>query len=175
MALAFLLAAALVSGAPISPSARPVTRSFAVDLRSKVISFDVPLMSADGAQAYLFWCEGGTDFAGLNALAERHPARHSGVLMCVLNEGDHRDEGSLLADADEAPWFSRGMFRSEHLDAHDAQPALGRVRTFRIRGMLLTLTASHIKTDAKGVRAFTLDVTVQADVSDGTTVAGNLR
>src|SRR5690348_6534640 len=102
MALAFLLAAALASAAPISPAARPVTKSFPVDLRSKVISFVVPLKSADSGEAYLFWCEGGTDFAGLNALAERHPARHSGALMCVLNEGDHRDEGSLLADADEA-------------------------------------------------------------------------
>jgi len=175
MPLALLLAAALAHNAPVSPAVRPVTRSFAVDLRSKVISFEVPLIAADG-QAYLFWCEGGTDFAGLNALAERHLTRQSGALMCVLNEGGQRDEGSLLSDGDEAPWFSRAMFRSEHLaNALSGDPALGRVRTFRVRGMLLTLTASRVKSDAKGVRAFTLDVSIQPAATDAPTVAGNRR
>jgi hypothetical protein len=163
MFVPLLLAATLAQTAPLSADVRPVTRSFHVDLRARVVSFELQLRSADGTRSYLFWCEGGTDFAGLNALAERHQTNPAGALMCVLNAGAARAEGSLLADADEPPWSSRAMFRAEQLEPGCADdPDFGQRRVFRTPGLLLTLAATHVRTDAKGVRFFTLDVTIQS-------------
>jgi hypothetical protein len=167
-----LLVAALAQAAAVWPQVRPLTRSFPVDLRARVVSLDLPILSEDGSQAYLFWCEGGTDFAGLNALAERHRFNSVAPLMCVLNEGTQRDEGSLLAEGDEAPWFTRAMFRPEQLvGACGAYPEFGAHRTFRLRGLLLTLTAARLQSDRNGLRSFTLTVNAYVDATAGTSHA----
>ena len=84
--------------------------------------------------------------------------------MCVLNEGDRRDEGSLLADDDTAPWFTRGVFTPDQLAGTcSADRDFGHQRTFNVRGITLTLTATALKSDRKGVRAFTLMVSAQPD------------
>jgi hypothetical protein len=164
MAGALLLVAALAQTSSVWPMVQPVDRSFSVDLRARVISFDLPLLSSDGRQVYVFWCEGGTDFSALNGLSERHRVNDRAALMCVLNEGTHRDEGSLLAEHDEAPWFSRALIRGDQLaGACSSSPDSGERRIFRLRGLVLTVRAEKVRNDRKGVRSFTLRVTVQPD------------
>src|SRR5689334_18781295 len=151
--IARLLLVAFLAQLPAAwPQVRPLTRSFPVDLRAGVVWLDLPLLAVDGNQPYLFWCEGGTDYVGLAAWCERRRLNHVAPFMCVLTEGTRRDEGSLLAEGDEAPWFTRGMFRPEQLVGACGQyPEFGLNRTFRLRGFVLRLTATRLQTDRNGL------------------------
>ena len=146
------------------PAIVPVSKSFEVDFGRDLVSIDLPVTSADGRARYLFWCQGGsTDM--LDAISNRDQIHYVGPLMCVLNEGRSRSEGSLLAEDDVAAWHTRGMFRAEELaGACGDYPEFGRERTFRLRGFVLRLAATGLQAGDDGKpRRFTLDVSVQAD------------
>jgi hypothetical protein len=139
------------------PAVQPVTRQVRVDFGSERIRIDIPIRSVDGRIVYYFACRGGSE-RYLDSL----PENWVGPLMCTLAEGDHPEESSLLSEDDSAAWFSRGQFRAEDLVGDCGRyPEYGRVRSFRLRGMQLTLETQKIRTNQAGVaQSFVLVIAV---------------
>lgn len=142
------------------PSVQPLQRQVSVDFRGEQIQIDIPIRATDGRVIYDFACRGGSE-RYLDAL----PGNWVGPLMCTLAEGDRPTEESLLSEDDSAAWFSRGEFRGEDLVGDCGRyPEYGRRRSFRVRGMRITLEAREVHTDSVDVvRSFLLSVSVVPD------------
>lgn len=169
MRTALLASVAIVLGTRIAlgqvwPTVQPIARQVAVDFRSERIDVDVPIMTIDGRVAYYLACRGGSE-RYLDSL----PVNWVGPLMCTLAEGDHPSEASLLSEDDSAAWYSRGQFRAEHLVGACGQyPEYGTTRSFRLRGMRLTLEAKRVTGTAEGVHPFVLAIAVVPDPTAAT-------
>jgi hypothetical protein len=141
------------------PTVQPVSHRVAIDLHSERIQVDLPIAATDGRHVYYFACRGGSD-RYLDSL----PGNWVGPLMCTLAEGDRPSESSLLSEDDSAAWYSRGQFRAEDLvGACGRYPEYGRLRTFRLRGMRVTLEAQEVTGDARAAQSFVLVINVTPD------------
>ena len=141
------------------PVIQPVHRRVLIDLHSERIQIDVPIKAQDGKVVYTFACRGGSD-----RYLDTLPENWVGPLMCTLAEGTRATETSLLSEDDSAAWHSRGQYRPEDLvGACGDYPEYGRHRSFRLRGMRVTLDAQDVSGDARGVQSFVLAIDVAAD------------
>lgn len=161
------------------PKVASFTQSYSVNLDDGLVAIDLPFTTVDGSVQYLFWCRGGPDDI-LDAMTEREGINYVGPLMCVLNEGVVRYEGSLLAEDGVGPWHTRGMFGlSDLLGDCSNYPEFGRNRSFRLRGFVLKLVAEDIEVSSDNRwRGFRLIVSLQADptaTSDQAERPGYLR
>jgi hypothetical protein len=126
------------------------------------IGFWFPVRAADGRPLYLFSCDGGSE-SYLDSLS-KDSINYVADMMCLLNEGTSKIEGSLLAEGDEAPWHTRGQFRwNELVGDCGLYPEYGRIRHFSLRGMRITLRASDIELPHGQLSHFTLDIWFRND------------
>ncbi len=153
---------------PAWPQILPRTERVAIDLRAEQIVVDVPIRTRAGHVAYHFACRGGAE-RYLDSLK----GNWAGPLMCTLAEGERASETSLLSEDDSPAWFSRGQFRGDDLIGDCAKyPEYGAHRSFRLRGMRLTLDAEHIASDGQGAaQSFELVLSVLPERSATTAQA----
>lgn len=138
------------------PHVQRLDRRIDVDFRRERIEIDVPIRATDGRVVYDFACRGGSE-AFLDTLTDNW----AGPLMCTLAEGEQATVASLLSEDDSPAWYSRGQFFVEDLiGACGRYPEYGRQRSFRLRGMRITLEAQDVSADG---RAFVLSITVVPD------------
>src|SRR5260221_4153629 len=124
------------AGSPSWPVVQTLHRSFVIQEPSKAV-VQTFIHDNSGADLYLFICRTGDDESvpGVN---------YVGDLDCRLMEakGGEREENLLLEThaPDVAAWYSRGRMLADELSGACAKyPEYGRLRHFRLRGMLLTL------------------------------------
>lgn len=154
------------------PDMKEVAVSFGVDTEADKVEINLPLYDRAGKVQYLFWCRGGNEEYLANQ-SKKLQSENFGVdflvrpFSCGLNSATKIPEYSLLGE-DEAPmWHTRAQYHYHELIGKCGDyPEFGRVRTFRLRGFRLTLTASDVKVDQTGeVKYFRLDVSLKADKS----------
>ena len=134
-----------------------------IETMSERIRVQLPLLDRHGKQKYLLWCEGGSE-KYLDRLSDATGINYVGPLMCVLNGGNKRREGSLLAEDDVGPWHTRGLFAWDQLTGECGRyPEFGRIRHFKLRGFVLMLEAADPVLVDGHLSAFDLRISVKND------------
>lgn len=115
-----------------------------IDLSASRTYVDVPLRDTDGRVRYRLICRAGDD--AYRAAVERATgvASYQEDLTCLLSPKDAEIDVSLLVEYGSPIWHTRGVFRrAEITGSCAAYPEFGRVRTFKLRGIRLTLSLSE--------------------------------
>ena len=128
-------------------------------------AYSLPLRDTHGNTRYYLLCHGGSD-NHLDSLGGRMGANLVGPLSCRLNF-DGRLTGLSLLGEDSAPvWHSRSQFHTSELIGRCGEyPEYGRLRNFRLRGMVLTLATEDLATSDDGSLSLTLKISVRGDES----------
>ncbi len=159
-------------GAGQWPVARKFDRTYHIDDVNKG-GFDVDLRGSRGKPIYKLSCHSGEyeDDSGFN---------YSGLFQCRLSSLYSKEKVSTLLTEtvhQSTDWQNRGRFLAEHLRPGCAQyPEWGDTRTFRLRGMKLTLSVRDINfikpSDGKDIlQSFTFSVSVRKDNDAQTSIA----
>jgi|GEM_PF-1668251 len=130
----------------------------------EVFELEHPISAAEnGKQIYSLFCIGGKD-EYLDSLSDRTGINIVGPLSCQLGLRAGFHEGSLLSEDASPPWHSRGQFHFDQLSGVcGIYPEYGRVRHFRLRAMLVTLTVEDIQEVNNRIDDFLLTIKVQND------------
>jgi len=153
------------------PEVTPVEKDFQIDsISDAYVSFEVTGKNAE--ILYRFEC------ATPNVASKRKiQFDYMGGFECRLwSPADETRSTLLIENSHDNDWQSRGRFAAYEVVGSCAEyPEFGRIRHFRLRGMLLTLTLNHIRlapptTTAKGkvgweFVSFHLRVSVRSDPS----------
>ena len=140
------------------PRVKSLERTFDV-FAGVPLEVEIPIQSEGGVTVYVLSCRS-DDFWSDN---------QPGSFLCTLNEsGSEKDrESSLLSEDESAVWFSRGQYHAEQLIGDCASyPEYGASRTFRLRGMRLSLVASQIeRRRGNGLAHVRISVAVRPDAT----------
>jgi hypothetical protein len=157
----------LLASSPAAAKAWPlvegISKTYRIDTAAERIEIDLPVRNPVGEPLYSFWCRGGStafvDHVGSQLGIDVVPP-----FVCALDEMGRYTEDGLLSEDDSSYWYSRGQFQwKDLLGACGDYPEYGRVRTFRLRGLKLTLTASNVVASADDLRSFDLTVSIVPD------------
>ena len=172
LAFCLLLAAAQSSAAaPKWPSIQPLERTFAFPDASKA-SVNLEIVGRDARPLYRIECH---QYGYADPTFD-----YSGDFECRLTSLYSKDAYSTLFTDDPVQsrdWESRARFLSEEFVSSCADyPGYGRVRTFSLRGMRITLALSNIKSDLgtrprPTLKAFDLRISVVPDPAATTAIA----
>lgn len=122
-----------------------------IDANSEKIFFSIPIRNRAGKVLYTLACIGGST-PYLDDLGGKMDENFNSPMCFFLGEGEKDVTGKLLCEDGAAHWFSRGqIYYPELLGACGDYPEFGKVRHFRLRGMLLTIKFQNIELDAKGL------------------------
>jgi hypothetical protein len=153
------------------PAIQPLTRTFRFPYASKA-SVELSIMGTDAKPLYQIEC---------HQYGYADPAfDYSGDFECRLTSLYSKETYSTLFtnDPDQSrDWQSRARFLSEELVGSCANyPEYGRVRTFSVRGMRITLALSNIVLDLSAkpppvLKAFNLQILVAPDPAAETPIA----
>lgn len=147
------------------PELKEVAVNFPVDFKTKKIEIDLPLSDKTGKVQYLFWCRGGSEqYLASQTVDDDFLV---GPFSCGLQSSDKNPDRNLLREDDSPLWHTRAQYHDDQLIGKcGAYPDFGRMRTFRLRGFRLTLTASDVKINPPGeVTYFRLYVSLNPDKS----------
>jgi hypothetical protein len=147
------------------PMMKEIAVIFPVNLTAQKVEIDFPLSDNAGKVQYLFWCRGGSDqYLATQTVGEDFLV---GPFSCGLKTGDKNSGRNLLGEDDSPLWHTRAQYRYDQLTGKCGDyPEFGRVRTFRLRGFRLTLTASDVKVKPPSeVTYFRLGVFLKTDES----------
>lgn len=124
----------------------------------------LPIFAKEGGeQIYNLFCIGGKDHY-LDNLSDTTGLNLVGPLSCQLAVGTGSNGHSLLSEDSSPVWHSRGQFHYNQLSGSCAiYPEYGRVRNFKLRGMLLTLIIADVQETNTKVDNFLLTIKVQND------------
>jgi len=161
----------LVSGASAQtwPTVLPLERTFQVK-NPTAAAIRTTIRDQAGREAYLFICRNTVAAADL-------ASNYAGDLDCRLMEAANGEvaDNLLVETEGEKPWFSRGrMFGRELYGSCASYPEYGQTRTFRLRGMRLTMSFSEVTFqsapansggDAPPLRAYVLGLRVVPDAT----------
>ena len=136
------LALSLVQ-ATIWPRIQEVEKLFALDMTQPEIEIHEPIRDEEGKVRYLLVCRGGSGNAMEPIFSSPLPHIYARPLTCVLHPGEREGWGNLLTRPfDVIDSDMRGYFDLEDLQPPcDQVPELGHERSFRLRGMRLTISA----------------------------------
>ena len=139
--LGSFLSSAELAGQPKSPwpVVQSLDESFTITVPSKAV-VKTFIRDLAGRATYLFICRTGDDESVPNVF-------YSGDLDCRLIPAERGEvEANLLLEAPRlAAWYSRGrMFARELQGACARYPEYGSVRSFRLRGIRLTMTFDKV-------------------------------
>ncbi|MFQ5348670.1 MAG: hypothetical protein ACE5ED_12685 [Rhodothalassiaceae bacterium] len=141
-AIAGLLLAAGLAPSAIWPRVEEIDRRFDLDLvGAEEFVLRQPITDSDGHVRYLFVCRGGGGSAMMPVHSSPVPHLYDRPLTCALHPGEEEGWGNLLARPyDVRDSDMRGYFAPEDLvPPCDRVPELGRERSFRLRGMRLSI------------------------------------
>jgi hypothetical protein len=146
------------------PRIQPVTATYAIDFE-RGFTLELPLRDGAGRIRYLLACRAGRP-GYMDTAPTGDGGNWTGDLMCTLNAGrTSTNELSLLSDDGDSAWHSRGVFELHDLTgACAAYPEFGRHRSFRVRGMRVSLRVDGVLlTHANALRAARLRVDAVPD------------
>ncbi len=150
---------------------QPLDVRIKIDLSSSMVDKRVPIRSVKNGNLYWLRCIGGTTNQ-LDKAGDRDGENYVAPLACVLVERPDGWAGDLLAEDEAAIWYSRGQFHGADLVGKcAAYPEFGLIRHFRLRHMLITLTAENVSTHGQELMGLTLHITVKPDPVAETAVA----
>jgi hypothetical protein len=153
------------------PEVKPLDARIKIDLSSSMVDKRIPIQSVKGETLYWLRCIGGTTDQ-LDKAGDRDGENYVPPLACVLVERPDGWAGDLLAEDQSAIWYSRGQFHGPDLSGKcAAYPEFGLNRHFRLRHMLLTLTAEDVSMHGQEMAGLTLHVTVKLDPEATTSIA----
>lgn len=121
------------------PTIRPLDEVFRINDPSTAVVRTF-VRDGSGKQIYLFVCRTGDDESVPNV-------NYAGDLDCRLIPAEHGEveENLLIETPDVAAWYSRGRMFATELQGDCARyPEYGRQRTFRLRGLKLTMTYEDV-------------------------------
>lgn len=148
------------------PDIKESSETFNVKITNAPIFYSHEIESIDSEVRYWLICYSGSDSA-LDELSSRTGINFVAPFACRLSvENEQFSEFSLLAEnADMAYWHSRGLFSFPEISSPcDSYPEFGKVRNFRLRGFVLTLTVNNVHQSAND-RGFLLKVNIKSDKS----------
>jgi hypothetical protein len=158
------------------PEVQEIHKTFYFDDTDKA-GFDVTIKDQAGAGVYALKCHSG--------LYEGDPDfDYSGLFACRLASLYSKERVStLLTETTDQPsdWENRGRYLASHLRPGCADyPEWGRTRTFRLRGMKLTLSVRDEKfgksaSESDILQSYTVDVTVRRDDTARTPIAQSTK
>lgn len=172
----FLLSALIASASPASGEARerfvlvqPIERTFDIrDTRKDVVTTD--LLSVDGRPAYRLQCRSPkVSSESVPELESDYYFSWSGDFECRLISatGAEPSYTTLFTESSKQirDWLSRARFFSQELrEPCGSRPELGRRRSFKLRGMKITLEIVDPKFDQSGeLSALKLKLSVVRD------------
>jgi hypothetical protein len=144
------------------PAVSQIQRVFHFDHLSTAIA-ELTFTSPDGKPLYKLLCRNG-EYEGSPA------CDFSGFFYCCLTSAEGKGDSILLDKYATRDWQTRARFLEEELIGECGDyPDFGRVRTFRMRGMILTLMISDLvissNTQDKAFKdaAFTFEIKVLPD------------
>lgn len=146
------------------PVVQAVHASFVIKEPSKAV-VKTWVRGQSGNNLYLFVCRTGDDESVPDVI-------YAGDLDCRLMEAEGGErEANLLLEThapNVAAWCSRGRMFAHELHGDCANyPEYGRLRHFRLRGMLLTLSFEHVRfvprhgSEAPHLASYTLTLSVE--------------
>jgi len=139
----------------------PVDVTVGISTAADELDIKVPIVDSTGKQQFTLVCRGGSE-AHVETIRQRTGVWYVPPLSCLLNEGVRETERSLLGEDDLAFWYSRGQFYWDELvGACGDYPEFGRIRHFRLRGMLITLEAQDPEIREESLAYFKLRISVK--------------
>lgn len=121
------------------PTIRPLDEVFQINDPSTAVVRTF-VRDGSGKQIYLFVCRTGDDESVPNV-------NYAGDLGCHLIPAEHGEveENLLIETPGVAAWYSRGRMFATELQGDCARyPEYGRQRTFRLRGLKVTMTYEDV-------------------------------
>jgi hypothetical protein len=125
-----------------------------IDANSERIFFSIPIRNQAGRVLYTLACIGGST-SYLDHLGGKMDENFNSPMCFFLGEGDKDVTGKLLCEDGAAHWYSRGqIYFSELVGVCGEYPEFGKLRHFRLRGMMLTIQFQNIDLDSSGLPRF---------------------
>lgn len=125
----------------------------------------LPIHGEAGEVLYWVYCGGGKD-KYLDSFYDRFDINYVGPLFCSLTDFEGPSEATWLSSDGSSIWHSRGQFHYRQLlGACGDYPEFGKVRNFKLRGMLITLEISDVNEVNKTIQDFLLTIKVTKDTT----------
>jgi hypothetical protein len=121
------------------PAIAPIDAEVGLDFTSPRQFLQIPLRDRDGRVHYRLTCRGGSP-EYMDEVAENTGIMFNGEFGCILTPGEEDSDRSILTEEGIPDYFSRSFFSEANLvGTCAAYPQFGVKRSFRARGMVVTL------------------------------------